>query len=186
MNAAYQGETELGGFGVSPDEAFSARYRHLFGLAMGVAARLTGDRCVSEDIAAEVLARTYDKWPSLIGRSYLEAWVAKVAANLCLDGARRRPALVRALSRVANSSSSTTTPESDLFLRSEVVAALDRLPPRQRQVVVLRYLDDLDNAEVSERLGIAPSSVRTHTQRALKALRDALDDGRPPGWPSRL
>ena len=55
-----------------------------------------------------------------------------------------------------------------------IMAALMRLPVRQRQVVALRLFLDLDTASTAEVLGVAPSTVKAHLARALAALRDVL------------
>ena len=55
-----------------------------------------------------------------------------------------------------------------------IMAALMRLPARQRQVVALRLFLDLDTASTAEALNIAPSTVKAHLARALAALRDVL------------
>jgi RNA polymerase sigma factor (sigma-70 family) len=60
--------------------------------------------------------------------------------------------------------------------RPEVVAAVDRLSPRQRAVIYLTYWDDLDPAAVAGALGISDGAVRRHLARARSTLRRMLDD----------
>jgi RNA polymerase sigma factor (sigma-70 family) len=58
--------------------------------------------------------------------------------------------------------------------RSSVLAALDALSPRQRQVIVLRYYADLSEAQIAGALGVTTGSVKVHATRALDSLRAAL------------
>ena len=169
--------------------AFEDVYPQLFLPAMRLAYRITGDRTLAEDVAAEALARTYASWRKVRDLPYLDAWVMRVATNVALDAVRRRkPAeaaraeLERAYERGLTGA---TTFDDAAVPRLALVAALLRLPKRQRDTIALHYLAGLSDTEVSETLGIAPSSVRTHLQRGLAALRrglgesleEVLDDG---------
>jgi DNA-directed RNA polymerase specialized sigma24 family protein len=60
--------------------------------------------------------------------------------------------------------------------RELVREALSRLPQRQREVILLRYFEDLSEAEIARRLGCAPGTVKSSAARALRALRDMLPD----------
>jgi RNA polymerase sigma-70 factor (sigma-E family) len=62
-----------------------------------------------------------------------------------------------------------------LLERSAVVAALRKLPGRQREVIVLRYYDDLSEAQIAATLGITPAAVQRHASRAMAALRPVLE-----------
>jgi RNA polymerase sigma factor (sigma-70 family) len=64
--------------------------------------------------------------------------------------------------------------EDDLAIRHALVAALRRLPARQREAIALRYLGDMSVEEVARALGTAPTTVKTHLQRGLKSLRGVI------------
>jgi RNA polymerase sigma-70 factor (sigma-E family) len=64
-----------------------------------------------------------------------------------------------------------------LLDRSVVVSALRELPPRQREALVLRYYGDLSEAQIASTMGISKGAVKTHTARAMSALRSALEVG---------
>jgi RNA polymerase sigma-70 factor (ECF subfamily) len=66
-------------------------------------------------------------------------------------------------------------------LRGRVRAALAHLEPRDREVLVLRYLEQLSNGEIAEVLGITEGAVKVRHFRALQRMRDRLDDDRPEG-----
>jgi RNA polymerase sigma factor (sigma-70 family) len=64
-----------------------------------------------------------------------------------------------------------------LLERSAVVAALRELPPRQREALVLRYYGDLSEAQIALSMGISRGAVKSHTARAISALREVLEMG---------
>jgi len=164
-----QGRRRLAVQGVSPgDDGFEEVYRRLFPRAATLAYRLLDDRTAAEDVAAEALARTYAHWRKVSGLAYLDGWVLRVATNLAIDVARRRPPILRADEGVDPSEATT--------LRLALVAALKSLPRRQRQAVVLRYLSGLPEQEVARTLGVSASTASTHVQRGLAALRAHLGE----------
>lgn len=131
----------------------------LFAVAYRVAFRLSGDREMSEDIAQEIGARALVRWSRV--ESYAEAWAARSAGNLALDQLRRR-----ARNPPQPPAASEATAD-----RLDVVRALRALPRRQREVVILRFLADLSEQQVADRLGCSVGTVKQHTHRALAALR---------------
>jgi RNA polymerase sigma factor (sigma-70 family) len=64
----------------------------------------------------------------------------------------------------------------ELLERSAVVAALRTLPPRQREVLVLRYYGDLSQNQIAETMGISSGAVKSHTARAMASLRVLLEN----------
>lgn len=146
-------------------EGFDAEFPQLLALALRVTRRILHDADDAEDAAAEALARTVRKWDKVADLPHRDAWVQRVAANVAIDQLRRRR---RPLQPAA-----TTLDHADpLVGRLEVTDLLRGLPARQREVVVLRYLID-QSVEDTAALGISPNSVKTHTARALTALRRA-------------
>jgi RNA polymerase sigma-70 factor (sigma-E family) len=148
-------------------EGFDLAFHDLYRLAYRVAYRILGDRGDAEDVAQEALARTAQRWSRLADRP--EGWVSRVASNLAIDRFRRRrqqpPTPTGPLGVV----------DPHLGERGDLVAALRRLPRRQREVVVLRYLADLSEAEVAAELGFSVGTVKSHTSRALANLRTHMD-----------
>jgi RNA polymerase sigma-70 factor (sigma-E family) len=150
------------------DDGFEAAFDRLFPRAERLARRIVGEDAAAEDIAAEALARLCLRWSRLRDADYLDGWVLRVSANLAIDATRRRsPAVALAALPAADDA---------VALRLALVAALRHLSRRQREVIALRYLSDLSEAEVAAALGISQGSVKTHTSRGLAALRDRLGD----------
>lgn len=146
------------------DEGFETAFPHLLELALRTTTRLLRHQPDAEDAAAEALARTAERWSRVADLPYRDAWVQRVAANVAIDQLRRR----RAAEPVPGAVADLAEP---LVGRLEVADLLRRLPARQREVLVLRYVLDLSIEEVAAALGIGTNSVKTHTARAVAALR---------------
>jgi RNA polymerase sigma factor (sigma-70 family) len=146
-------------------QGFEAEFPHLLALALRVTTRLLRHRADAEDAAAEALARTARQWAKVGELDHRDAWVQRVAANVAIDQLRRRRhAPEPAVEAVVD-------PADPLVGRLEVTELLRGLPARQREVLVLRYLLDLSTDETAAALGIGANSVKTHTTRAMQALR---------------
>jgi RNA polymerase sigma-70 factor (sigma-E family) len=146
----------------------------LFSLAYRVAFRLVGSRQDAEDVAQEAVARACASWRRI--HDYPEAWVSKVSANMAIDVIRRRRRVRAHAERTRDGSPTTVEHEAE---RLDLAAAVQRLPRRQREVVVLRYIADLSVAVVAEQLGCSSGTVKQHASRGLDALRTHLG---PAAW----
>lgn len=147
-------------------DAFEAAFRTLFPRAFRLAFRILGNSAAAEDVAAEALARCYAHWREVQYLTYREAWVLRVAANLAIQTARRPVAAPDPAAAVDVAEMAT--------LRAALTAALRALPRRQREVVVLRYLAGLSEAEVASALNLSQGTVKSHIHRGLMALRGRL------------
>lgn len=125
-----------------------------------------GDRALSEDLVAEAFTRAWASWRKVRGLAEPRAWIVRSALNAHVSWWRRhrREVALGSHDRMAGTG-------ADLALDASLAAALRRLPVRQRQVVVLRLLLDLDTAATAEMLGMSGSTVTTHLHRAIAALR---------------
>lgn len=146
---------------------FEDSFEELYRLAYRVSYRILGDRGDSEDVAQEALARVHARWARLGAAPH--GWVVRVATNLAIDRYRRRSRRVRSEREIG-------LVEAHLAERMDLARALDRLPRRQRQVVVLRYLADWSEADVARALACTPGTVKVHAFRGLAALRSVLGD----------
>ena len=129
---------------------------------------LTGDPRAAEDLVQEALARTLRRWRS-VRRDNAVAYVRRVMVNTHINRWRRWEARVQ-LGAVPDS-----TADDPALRRSEdwdlLRRALSRLPTRQRTVLVLRYFEDLSEAEIAQLMGCQPGTVKSQAARALAALR---------------
>jgi RNA polymerase sigma-70 factor (sigma-E family) len=153
---------------VTIDLVFEEAFEDLYARAYGVAYQLLGRRSEAEDVAQETLARAYVRWRRV--RGYAEAWVVRVAGNLAIDAWRRRQ---RIGADADTERRDVTTPAPD-GQRIDLHRALESLPRRQREVIVLRFLADLPEADVAKALGCSVGSVKQHASRGLAALRTSM------------
>jgi DNA-directed RNA polymerase specialized sigma24 family protein len=147
---------------------FEDRFVELFEVAYRVAYRILGHREEARDVAQEALARAQLRWERLADAPH--GWVAKVAANLAIAVWRKERRR-----RAAHGSMVGAGPDPWALERLDLVKALRRLPRRQRQVVILRYLADQPEASVARLLGCSIGSVKTHASRGLRAMQVELE-----------
>lgn len=153
---------------VSIDLVFEEAFEELYVRAYGVAYQLLGRRSESEDVAQETLARAFVHWRKV--RGYAEAWVVRVAGNLAIDAWRR----MQRVDTSADTDRQTATSPGPTGQRIDLHRALDSLSRRQREVIVLRFLADLPEADVARALGCSVGSVKQHASRGLATLRNTM------------
>lgn len=141
-----------------------------------IAWRMLGDAAEAEDVGQEAMLRLWrdaESWRP--GGAGVAAWLTRVATNLCLDRLRRRSRL----SGEPVPERIDEEPLADAALaaeqtRAQVIAAMDRLPERQRAAVVLTYYEELVNAEAAAILEMNIKAFESLLLRARRALRDML------------
>jgi RNA polymerase sigma-70 factor (sigma-E family) len=153
------------------DEDFSAfatsRWPGLVRLAFG----LTGDRWLAEDMAQTALARAYVAWRRVSRADDPDTYLRRILVNVSHRRFRRR----RLAEQPGDPPETPVDGPADLVgERTALLAALRQLPPRQREVIVLRYWADLTDAQIAATLGCSPGTVRSQLSRALAKLRDRL------------
>ncbi len=125
-----------------------------------------GDRQLAEDLVAEAFTRAWMSWPKVREHPSPRAWIVRTSLNAHVSWWRRRRR------EVALASHDTMAAASDYpGLDGSLVTALRRLPSRQREVIVLRLLLDLDTATTAQTLGLPAGTVASHLHRGLAALR---------------
>jgi RNA polymerase sigma-70 factor (sigma-E family) len=164
----------------SADEALSALFLGHSRALVGLARLLVDDLATAEDVVQDAFAATYRRWTSIrspdAALPYLRAAVVNQARKRLRD--RQHGARVSALDPVDRADPDSAT--DALEHQHVVLAALRRLPPRQRQVVVLRYYLDLTESQIADQLGLTRGAVHRHATRAAATLRTRLDLGEAP------
>lgn len=141
---------------------------------------LTGDAVAAEDLLQSALARTWPHWPALAAGGEAEAYVRRAMVNTQISWWRRRWR-----GEVPTAEPPERPSTSDAYAavddRAALGAALRTLPPRQRAVVVLRYYEDLSEAQVAATLGCSVGTVKSQNAKALARLRPLIGpDGEAP------
>jgi RNA polymerase sigma-70 factor (sigma-E family) len=135
---------------------------------------LTGDRGTAEDLVQSALEKAHRHWARIQRTDAPEVYVRRVMINTASSWRRRRR--VREVPLLAfDADRDATTGGPDAYARfdnrQEVLAALRRLPPRTRAVLVLRYFEDLSEADTARVLGCSVGSVKSQASRGLARLR---------------
>lgn len=135
---------------------------------------LCGDRHLAADVVQETLVRLYTGWARVRAVEHLDAYVHRMLVRRFLEE-RRRPWSRMRLTPTVPDTVVGALPAS-VEDRSALVTALRRVPPRQRAVLVLRFLYDLPVDEVAGLLDTTPGTVKSQTSRGLTTLRRLLDE----------
>ena len=128
-----------------------------------------GDRQLAEDLVADAFTKAWMSWRKVRQHPARQAWIVRTALNAHVSWWRRR----HREQPLASHGETAATPQHP-GLDSSLVAALRRLPVRQRQVIALRVLLDLDTATTAQMLGMPGGTVASHLHRGLAALRREL------------
>jgi RNA polymerase sigma-70 factor (sigma-E family) len=131
---------------------------------------LTGNRETAQDLVQTALARTWPRWHRLERTENAEAYVRRVMVTTYATWWRRRWR-----GEVPTATLPDRPETADVFseadLRATVQTALGTLPRRQRAVVVLRYFEDLTEAQTAQALGCSVGTVKSQSAKALARLR---------------
>ena len=132
---------------------------------------LTGDWPSAEDLVQTALAAAWPRWATLTRQDAPELYVRKIMVNTFLRWRRRWTGEIATGRRPDMRAYGDAFAQIDA--RQALIAALDRLPPRQRAVVVLRYFADQTEAQTAAAMGCSVGAVKAHASKALARLRDA-------------
>jgi RNA polymerase sigma-70 factor (sigma-E family) len=130
---------------------------------------LTGDRQRAEDLLQTALVKAWRRWDRIAHREAVESYVRAALVSTYTDWWRRRWNGEISTGALPERSAPSETAHVDV--RRDVLAALALLPRGQRAVVVLRYFDDLTEAQTAAALGVSIGTVKSQSARALAALR---------------
>jgi RNA polymerase sigma-70 factor (sigma-E family) len=141
------------------DDLFAERYQPMVRLAT----LLVGNEAIGEELVQDAFVRVHHKWPTI---EHPAAYVRTAVVNACRNN-RRRARLERAHART---DASTVAPPQD-----PLVDAIATLNERQRVAIVLRYYEDLSEAEIADAIGCRPGTVKSLLSRGLAQLREVIE-----------
>jgi len=144
---------------------------------------MTGNHHDAEDLSQEVFIKVFGAIKDFRGDSKLSSWLYRIAMNTCIDKTRRkRLKLVELDERVAEKPSSGDDPQRAMEARStqkQIDQALQKLPPRQRCIFVMRHYNEMMLREIAENLKISEGTVKAQLFRAVHRLQKELSFLRP-------
>jgi RNA polymerase sigma-70 factor (ECF subfamily) len=153
--------------------AFADIVRQHQGMVFGLACHFLRDRSLAEELSQEVFLNLHQNLRSIKSPAHLTFWLRKVTSHRCIDQARRQK--VRPQVSLEDVPEPFTHPTEDDLLLSELLKrVVDALPEKARMVVILRYQEDLEPAEIAKVLEMPVNTVKSHLRRSLSILRDKL------------
>jgi RNA polymerase sigma-70 factor (sigma-E family) len=152
-------------------ELYSVHYRTLVRLA----ALLVRDTPTAEEVVQDAFVAMHDAWQRLRDAENALAYLRQAVVNRSRSVLRHRIVVDKNLVKAPPDMPSAEHGAMIQLERSAVIAALRKLPDRQREAIVLRYYADLSEAEIAAAMGISRGAVKSHTARGMTALRSALE-----------
>lgn len=157
------------------DEAsFATVFQEHHRRAVRLAYLLTGDPHLAEDIVSDAFAKVYVQWQKGRVRD-IGPYIRQAVANQARSRLRRLGLERDRAAHRSGDDRGVVTRDQAIADRDEVWTALQRLPQRQRQVLVLRFYEDLDVAETADVLGVTTGTIKSQTSRGLDRLQQLLD-----------
>lgn len=136
---------------------------------------LTGDRHDAEDLAQAALVKIFSSWRRVRRADNIDAYVQRVLINCNSNRFRKRRLTENPVSDVPDGLHIVGDHADELGERSGFMTALAALSPRQRTVIVLRFYEDLTEAQTAAAMGCTVGTVKSQTARALARLRERTD-----------
>jgi RNA polymerase sigma-70 factor (sigma-E family) len=159
---------------IDASEAVTAIYqKHALGLTR-LAFLMLGDRQTAEDVVQEAFCGLYRAWGRMSDHANALGYVRTSVLNGCRSALRRGKRVPRPL--VVSPAASAEATVLARERQRETMNALRRLPPRQREALVLRYFADLPEQETALAMGVSRGTVKSTTSRALAALARMLQE----------
>ncbi len=135
---------------------------------------LAGNHADSEDLAQQTLIKAHGAWAKVSASDSPNAYVRRILTNTFLSSKRPKGRRLELLTDDLPEPVHHPEGEGDSEERMALWPHVKRFPPQQRAVIVLRYYEELSEAEIAETLGCSRGNVKSTAHRALKSLRVAL------------
>ena len=156
-------------------DEFADFYRASRDSCLKAVSAVTGDPGLAEELLAEAFTRAWTSWGRVRRHAAPRAWVVRTALNLGVSWWRRRR---REVPLADHDHAVPAESAGGAGVDPALLAALRRLPARQREVLALRIFLDLDTETTAKVIGVAPGTVTAHLSRAVAALRRDLQPTR--------
>jgi RNA polymerase sigma-70 factor (sigma-E family) len=158
------------------DEALVTLYAAHYASLVRLAALLVRNSGEAEEIVQDAFVAMHSKWSRLREPDKAAGYLRRTVVNRARSSLRRHAVADKHNRALVDTASSAEHGALAAETRSTVIAALHRLPQRQREVLVLRYYGDLSEADIAKTLRISRGAVKSHAFRGVAALRTSLED----------
>ena len=150
---------------------YTTHYRSLVRLAV----LLVRDIATAEEVVQDSFIAMHDAWRRLRDSDKALSYLRQSVVNRSRSVLRHRVVVDRNAPKPAPDMPSAEQGALSLLERSAVIAALRKLPPRQREALVLKFYADLSEAQIASTMGISQGAVKSHTARGMASLRTVLE-----------
>jgi RNA polymerase sigma-70 factor (sigma-E family) len=171
--SSQRAEPELAGPAGPDDRGFREYVATRSRALLRTAYLLTGNVADAEDLVQAALAKTYLAWDRIEDRGALDGYVRRAIVNTHISWWRRRRVEEYPTDEIPDQAVADHAITSDL--QETMRRAVDRLPERMRAAVLLRYYEDMTEAEVADVLGVSLGTVKSTVSRAVAKLRTDAD-----------
>ncbi len=156
-------------------EDFERFYREHVRLVLAIAAGRVAQAAAAEDLMQETFLRAWQHYShvSLLPAPAQRAWLVRTVRNLATDAWRRQ--------MLAEQTPADPAPEAQTELRLDVAQALAELAPEDRDLVVMRYVEEMNSREIGEALGVPEGTVRRRLAECRERLAPRLSQWAPQG-----
>ena len=161
--------------GRSADWAVTELYSLHYQMLVRLAALLVRDVPTAEDVVQDSFVAMHDGWQRLRDAESALAYLRQAVVNRSRSVLRHRAVVEKYPEKPSPDMPSAEHGALVQLERSAVIATLRKLPGRQREAIVLRYYADFSEAEIAAAMGISCGAVKSHTARAMAALRADLE-----------
>ena len=162
----------------APKASFTDAVRQHQAMVFSIAFHFLRNRAAAEELAQEVFLHLHKNINAIQGPSHLLYWLRKVTTHRCIDQARRQKlrsavSLTEYLEHAPEPAAASHS--SDPMLASMLRKLIARLPERSRMIVILRFEEDLEPAEIADVMNIPLGTVKSNLHRSLAVLRGKLE-----------
>ncbi len=155
-------------------QAFGDLVREHQAMVFSMAYHFLRDRALAEELAQEVFLHLHQNLAAIQSPAHLTFWLRKVTNHRCIDQARRQKVRPQISLEEVPHEPVADFAHRDPLLSEKLRRMVESLPEKARMVVILRYQEDLEPAEIAKTLDMPLNTVKSHLRRSLAALREKL------------